>query len=96
MCMLVCILSVFIQIKYVETKSVYVDSPCPGTKGDWTINLLMPSGLFYLNSLDQSISSLRGVWSVLIITMFYWNAVINANGVEPGSTLFANVPFIER
>ena len=30
-----------------------------------------PSGLFYLNSLDHSISSLRSVWSVLIITIFY-------------------------
>ena len=37
------------------------------------INPFMLSELFYLNSLDQSISSLRGVWSVLIITMFHWN-----------------------
>ena len=38
--------------------------------GSVDINPFMSSGLFYLNSLDQSISSLRGVWSVLIITMF--------------------------
>ena len=34
----------------------------------------MPSGLFYLNSLDRSISSLRGVWSPCFIEM----PVINA------------------
>ena len=38
------------------------------------LNPFMPSGLFYLNSLDQSISSLRGVWSVFIFVMFYRNA----------------------
>ena len=37
-------------------------------------NPFMPSGLFCVNSLDQSISSLTGVWLDLIITMFYWNA----------------------
>ena len=46
----------------------------------------MPSGFFYLNSLDQSISSFRGVWSALIITMFYEMPVINANSVEPDQT----------
>ena len=39
----------------------------------------MPSGLFYLNYLDQSIYSLRGVWSAFIITKFFWNA----NNVDP-------------
>ena len=34
-------------------------------------NPFMLVGFFYLNSSDQSISSLRGVWSVFIITMFY-------------------------
>ena len=37
------------------------------------LNPSMPSGLFFLNTFDQSISSLRDVWSVLIIIMFYWN-----------------------
>ena len=38
------------------------------------VNPFMPSGLFYLNSLDQTIYSLRDVWSVFIIIMFYGNA----------------------
>ena len=46
----------------------------------------MSSGLFYLNSLYQSISSLRGVWSVLIITMFIEMPVVNANSVDPDQT----------
>ena len=37
------------------------------------INPFMLNELLYLNSLDQSISSLRGVWSFFIITMFYGN-----------------------
>ena len=40
-------------------------------RSHFEINPFMPSGLFYLNSLDQSISSLRDVWSVLISIMFY-------------------------
>ena len=43
----------------------------------------IPSGLLYLNSLDQSIYSLKGVWSVFIITMLNWNAFNYANSVEP-------------
>ena len=43
----------------------------------------MLSGLFFLNTLGQPISSLRGVWSVLIITMFCYMPVINANSVDP-------------
>ena len=35
------------------------------------INRFIPSGLFYLNSMDRSISNLRGLCSVLIVTMFY-------------------------
>ena len=46
----------------------------------------MQSGLFYLNSLDQSISSLRGVWSVFI-AIFIGKPVINANSVDPDQTL---------
>ena len=38
----------------------------------------MPSGLSYLNSLDQFISSLRGVWSVFIIAMYVWSVFIIA------------------
>ena len=33
-------------------------------------NPFMPSGLFYLNSLDRFISYIGGVWLVVIITMF--------------------------
>ena len=69
----------------------------------------MPSGLFYLNSVDQSISNIRGVRYVFI-TMFYKkNPVFNANSVDPDqmphsvasdlglqSTLFANVHFMGR
>ena len=32
-----------------------------------------PSGLFYLNSLDRSISFIRGVWLNFIIVMFCKN-----------------------
>ena len=38
-------------------------------------NPFMPNGLFYLNSLDRSISHIIGVWLVFIIFMFnrnYW------------------------
>ena len=52
-----------------------------------TVNPFMPSGLFYLSSLDQSISSLRSVWSVFIITMFIEMPVVNANIVDPDQTL---------
>ena len=50
------------------------------------IQPIMPSGLSYLNSLDQFISSLRGVWLVLIITMFFEMSVVNANSVDPDQT----------
>ena len=43
----------------------------------------MPSTLFYLNSLDQSISGLRDVWSVLLLPSFSEMPVINANSVDP-------------
>ena len=36
-----------------------------------TLNPFMPSGLFYLKSLDRSISYIRGVWLVFIITVFF-------------------------
>ena len=50
------------------------------------INPFMPSGLFYRNSLDQFISSLRGVRSVLTITMFIEIPVVNTNSVDPDQT----------
>ena len=46
----------------------------------------MPSGLFYLNSLDCSISIILGVWLVLIITIFLEIPVCNANGVDKDQT----------
>ena len=48
----------------------------------------MPSGFFYLNSLNQSISSLRGIWSVffLVLPCFIKMLVINANRVDPDQT----------
>ena len=45
----------------------------------------MPNGLSYLNSLDRSISNLRGVGSVFIITMFY-RYVFKVNSVDPDQT----------
>ena len=39
-------------------------------------NPVMPSGLFYRNSLDRPISNIRGIWLVVIITMFYRNSCI--------------------
>ena len=36
----------------------------------------MPSGLFYLNSMDWSSSNIRGVWLVFIMTMFSRNSCI--------------------
>ena len=40
------------------------------TKRIQSLNPFMPSGLFYLNSLDRSISNIRDVWLVFIIIMF--------------------------
>ena len=68
----------------------------------------MPSGLFYLKSLYQYISSNRGVWLVFIITKFCRHACNECNeckqsrpwsdaaflGVWSRSTLFVSVPFI--
>ena len=47
----------------------------------------MPNGFFYLNSLDWSISSKRGVWLVFIITWFTEITVLYANNVDPDQTL---------
>ena len=44
----------------------------------------MPNSLSYLHSSDRSISNVRGVRYVFIITTFIEITVINANGVDPG------------
>ena len=36
----------------------------------WVVNPFVPNGLFYLKTLDKSISCIRGVWLVFIIMMF--------------------------
>ena len=45
----------------------------------------MPSGLFYLNSLEKFISYIRGVWLV-----FYYCIIeipeLNANSIDPDQT----------
>ena len=46
----------------------------------------MPSELFYLNSLDLTIFSLRGVRSVFIITSSIEIPVNNANSKDPDQT----------
>ena len=43
----------------------------------------MPNGLFYLNSLDRSISNRRGVWLIFLIVWFIRYPVFNANSVDP-------------
>ena len=47
----------------------------------------MPSGLFQLNSLDQSISSLRGVCQFSLLSGFIEMPVVNANNVDPDQML---------
>ena len=47
----------------------------------------MPNGFFYLNSLNQSISSLKGC----LVSFYYYHVyskilVINANNVDPDQT----------
>ena len=42
----------------------------------------MPSGLFYLKSLNRSISNRRDVWFLLIIPCFIEMPVFNANSVH--------------
>ena len=43
----------------------------------------MPNGLFHLNSSDQSISNIRGIWLVFIIPCFIESPVFNAKSVDP-------------
>ena len=51
------------------------------------------NGLFYLNSLDRSISDRTGCWSFFVITMFIFYfffvefPVFSANSVDPDQTL---------
>ena len=50
-------------------------------------NPFMPSGLFYLDSLDRSISYIRGIWLVFIIVMFCKKILkLMANHVDPDQT----------
>ena len=35
-----------------------------------SFNPFKPSGLFYLNSLDRSVFSIKGVWLVLLLSCF--------------------------
>ena len=46
----------------------------------------MPSGLLYLHSPDWSISNIRGVWLVLLLSCFKQIPVFNANNVDPDQT----------
>ena len=43
----------------------------------------MPSGIFYLDFLDRSISYIWGVWLVIIISCFVEIPERNANSVDP-------------
>ena len=67
------------------------------------VNPFMPSGLFYHNSLDRSISYIRGVWLgffLLLLSYFIDISELNANSVDPDQTprsaLFAYVTFTGR
>ena len=46
----------------------------------------MHSELFYLKSLDRSISYTRSVWLAFIITVFVEIFELNAHGVDPDQT----------
>ena len=49
-----------------------------GTEANTTLDPLMSSGLFYLNSLDRSISNIRGVGYILILSCMITVPVLNA------------------
>ena len=79
----------------------------PYVKYMYRINPFMPSGLFYLKSLDRSICYIRGARLVFIIAMFcrnFWTYHKHCRpwsdaayrGVWSGSTVFVNVPFMGR
>ena len=46
----------------------------------------MPSGLFYLKALDKSISYIRCVWLVLLLSYFVEISEFYANKVDPDQT----------
>ena len=46
----------------------------------------MPSELFYLDSLDRSISSRKDVWLYFLITMLYRIPLFNANSADSDYT----------
>ena len=46
----------------------------------------MPSGLYYQNSLDRSISYIRSVKLVLLLSCFVEITKFNANSVDPDQT----------
>ena len=47
----------------------------------------MLSGPFYHSSLDRSISYIRGIWLVLLLSCFVEISDLNANGVDPDQML---------
>ena len=49
-------------------------------------NPFMPSGFFYLNSLNMFISYIRGVWLVLLLSCFIEISELNANSVDYDQT----------
>ena len=51
----------------------------------------MSNGLFYLTSLDRSISNRRSIWLVFIITMFIEISVFNAKSVDSDQTPHSTV-----
>ena len=55
------------------------------------MNLFKLSGLFYHNSLDLSISNIRGIWLILLLQYFTGIPVFNANNVHPHETTFCRV-----
>ena len=63
-----------------------VRATSPGESVSIPVNPFIPSGFFYLNSLDRSISYRRGVWLLFIITMFIEIYVFNAHSVDPDQT----------
>ena len=50
------------------------------------LNPFMLSGLFYLESLDKSISNIRGVWLVFLLPRYTEIPVLIANSVDADQT----------
>ena len=50
------------------------------------VNPCMPSGIFYHNSLERSVSYINGVWLVLLLPCFVIILELNANRVDPDQT----------